>query len=112
MQCLSAQLPLETMRVRRGQFPNALLPMDVTLSGILISSSPVQLENAATSMNVTLSGIVTLFSPMHSANAANPIVVTLSGMLNVVRLQPQNSLSPMNVSHAVGNADLCQAAAV
>ena len=67
---------------------NALLPMSITLSGIVMLVKPVHPKNASSSMLVTLSGIVTLVKPVHPENALSPMLVTLpsSGMMLV--LQP------------------------
>jgi len=48
------------------QSPNALLPIDVTLLGIVTFVRLLQPWNALPPMLFTLSGIVTLFSPKHS----------------------------------------------
>jgi hypothetical protein len=67
--------------VRLEQFLNVYLLMLVTLSGIVISVSPVHPENALTPMLVTPSGIVIPVSPVHPENARKPMLVTLSGII-------------------------------
>ena len=48
---------------------NALVPMLVTLPGIMIDVNPVQPWNAPEPMLVTLSGIVIEVKPVHHENA-------------------------------------------
>ena len=45
-----------------------------------------QPENALSPMAVTLSGMVMLLSLVQSSNARSPMVVTLSGILMLLRL--------------------------
>ena len=46
-------------------------------------------------MLCTLSGIVTVFKFSHSANAPLPMLSTPSGIVTLVKLQPQNAVSPI-----------------
>ena len=50
--------------------------MWVTLPGIVILVSPVQLSKACSPMLVTLSGMVTLVKPLQSLKAYTPMLVT------------------------------------
>ena len=106
------------------QFINAKLPIEVTLSEIIIDFNPSHAENACWLISVTLLPIVTevkfvqllnlVFNPpfcngallsiitevkpMHSENAA-PISVTLFGIvISVKPVQPANALEPMDVT--------------
>ena len=59
----------------------ALLPMLVTLDGIVTLVSPVHPENAELPMLVTPSGIVTLVSLVHPENVSPEISVTELGRI-------------------------------
>ena len=106
---------LQYTLVRLSQLSNALFPIVVTLSGIVILVRLLQSENAKFPIVVTLFGIVYSVSPaganefrvpsiikhlpssdeylplnvfrlLQTANAAYPIVVTLLGIVTLVRL--------------------------
>ena len=64
---------------------NALFPILVTLSRIVILVNDAQFTNAPAPILVTLSGIVILVIFLHSLNAAEPILVTVSGIVILVK---------------------------
>ena len=99
-------LPGSTMmEVRPEQAPNTLLPMLVTLLGMVMEVRPEQPENASSPMLVTsspnmissidvnllnelsifLQSNVTDVRPEQPENALSPILVTLLGMVTEVR---------------------------
>lgn len=80
--------------VRLLQPENAVLPILVILSGIVILVRLLQPENALLPILVRLFGIVMLGSLLQPENALFPILVTLLGIVMLVRkLQPANALS-------------------
>ena len=62
-----------------------LIPIEVTLLGIVIVLSLEQDENALIPIEVTPLRIVTLWSSVHDANVPEPIVVRLPGTVTDVR---------------------------
>ncbi|MEG1609395.1 MAG: hypothetical protein RR348_05955 [Clostridia bacterium] len=69
--------------VRVVQFLNALPPIDVTLSGIIIDARLEQLKNAFVSIVVRAVGIVTLARLEQFKNAFEPIEVIDDGKIIV-----------------------------
>ena len=59
---------------------NTLLPMLVTLSGIVMDFKPLQLANAQASMPVTPLPMVADVKLLQFWNALSPMFVTLSGI--------------------------------
>ena len=59
----------------------ALLPIDVTLAGMVTLSRPVQPENVFALIFVTPSGITMLMIHLQFMKALSPIVLTVSGMV-------------------------------
>jgi hypothetical protein len=80
---LLTPLPIATF-VRPRHELNALFPMLVTLSGIVMLPRPVQLSNALSPMLVTRLPIVTFLRPTHQKKASPPMLVTLSGIVMLV----------------------------
>jgi len=77
----------------------ALLPMLVTLSGIVTLVRLLQLKNILGSMLVTLSGTVMLVRLLQREKAEAPMLVTLSGIMMFVRLlQEAKAPLPMLVT--------------
>ena len=71
--------------------------MLVTLSGIVISVSPVHHQNACSPMLVTLLPIVTDVSPVQKENTLLPMLVTLSGIVTVVICFFEKAASAINL---------------
>ena len=63
-----------------------LVPIVVTLVGIVTDASDEQSKKALSSIVVTLSGIVTDVSDVHDSKAWAPIVVTLVGIVTDVNI--------------------------
>ena len=61
---IDGALPIKLALVRPRQSANAILPILVTLAGIVTLVSPVQEMNASSPMLVTLEGIVMLMRPV------------------------------------------------
>ena len=81
------------------QSENALLPMLVTLLGIVIEVNPIQPEKALLPMLVTLLPIVTEVIPLQPEKALLPMLVTLLGIvIDVNPIQPEKALLPMLVT--------------
>lgn len=59
------------MKEREEQFEKALLPMEVTLAGMLMPDREVHPWNASQSMRMTLAGMVTVVRKGQLANAAS-----------------------------------------
>ena len=71
----------------------ALLPITVTLSGILIFTKAVHEEKASEPIDVTESEIEISLNDLHMLNAWLPILVTVSGILTFLSLsQPMKRL--------------------
>ena len=73
---------------------NALLPMEVTLEGIVTEVNPLQPLNAESPIVVTLEGIITVVKPEQPENAESPIVVTLEGIVTEVKLEQLENAPP------------------
>ena len=80
------------MLVSEVQLENAELPIEVTLLGMVMLVSEVQLENAELPMEVTPSGMVMLVSERHLENASLPMEVTLPSEGITLFLQPAISV--------------------
>ena len=72
--------------VKPVQPKNALLPILVMLSGIVMLVNPSQPENVLLPMLVTPLDIVMLVKPLQPENAAPPKLVTLFGTVMLVKL--------------------------
>jgi hypothetical protein len=84
-----------------GVVANGLLPIQVTLLGIVIEDKAVQPENASAPIEVKLLGDsnVTLVKLVQLANAIMPISVTVFGMMIEVKLvQSRKVAQPIKVS--------------
>lgn len=80
---------------------NALLPILVTESGMVILVRLLQEENAPAPMPVTEFVIVIFLRSVQPRNANSPILVTESGMVTLVRLlQPSNASSLILVTES------------
>ena len=63
------------------------LPIEITLSGIVMEVSPLQASNALSPMVIRLLGNVMEVKPPHPSNASSSIVVTLLGIMTDVSLE-------------------------
>ena len=89
-------LPIVTLD-RLLQYPNANVPMLVTLSGIVILVKFIP-ANAQFPMLVTLFGISKMGRPVQSLNGPSPILVTLFGMSKLfIAWQLRKAFIPMLV---------------
>ena len=87
------------IEVRDEQLRNALLPIDVTLFGIVIEFRDEQPINAAYPIDVTPFPMVIEDNDVQSLNAYSPIEVTLSGIvMDVKDEQFWNALLPIDVT--------------
>jgi hypothetical protein len=80
---------------------NALLPIDVTLLGIVMLVRSVHPKNAAPPISVTLLGSsnITLVNPVQPLNALLPILVTLLGIVIPVKpVKPMNAEAPILIT--------------
>ena len=73
--------------VRPVQSKNALLPIEVTLEGIVILVK-LHPENAPFPIEVTLEGMFTLVRFLHQENALSPIEVTPAGIVYILSCLP------------------------
>ena len=65
-QFLKASLPIVSISISRSSSKYVLIPIVVTLVGIVTDTSDEQSKKASSSIVVTLSGIVTDVSDVHS----------------------------------------------
>ena len=73
--------PFPMPTVLRPESLNAIFPMTVTLSGIMIAVRLSHLKNAEFPIASTLSGMITPERVLHSEKAEVPIVFTVSGIV-------------------------------
>ena len=96
---VSVEPPSRSTSVRSVQPSNTLLPILVTLFGMVMLVKSVQLSNADSPMLVTLLGIVMSVKLLQPENAPFPMLVTLPGIVMSVKLlQSENAESPMLVT--------------
>ncbi len=82
---------------RFRQLENGLIPIDVTLFGMVTEVRAVQSLKAQLLITLTLSGMVTVVIGQ-CENASSPIVVTLDGITTEVSpVQPSKAKSPISV---------------
>ena len=85
--------------VRPLQLENALIPIDVTLLGIVTDVRPEQSSKVKPSIDVTLLGIVTDVRLEQQRKASLPIEVTQLGIVTEVSPeQPQKTEHPIDVT--------------
>ena len=109
-------LPIGPAVFKLLQLLKTLLPMLVTLAGIVMLGSEMQPENAPFPILVTLFGITMFIRELQPENALFPILVTLSGITTLVielqlekafagisEVQPYSMLHPLSIGPAVSS---------
>jgi len=79
-------LPWTLIVCEADQPPNAPLPTDETLEGMVTLVKPVHAPNARSPMDVRPDGILIFVRLLHRLNEKSSIDVTLEGMVILVKL--------------------------
>ena len=85
------------------QFANAIIPIFLTLFGMVTEVSALQLLKACIPIVVTLFGMVTEVSALQLSKAPSPISVTLFGMVTEVSALQPAYLQPIITQYFIDN---------